>query len=246
MVSLDLDNFDLIKSLLHFESEDDFYFVQIIQRKKDNPGIVKGSNNNNRLIKAYYIRSTEHLDKYKEEMIALAELFNARVGINLNKRSFYKTAFNTLKKIAEQMHNKSFLNVHRAYNTSCGVLNSSDRVWLLDVDDSKLLPNIYVYLKVMDIPYTVIPTPNGVHLIVKAFDSRGFEQRFPNVEIHKNNPTILYAPISTIKDDIIKEETNPENIQICSVCKVPMTYFRRGHNSTDIYKCNACGGIHYD
>lgn len=31
-----VDNFDLIKSLLKFESKDDFYYLQIIQRSKDN------------------------------------------------------------------------------------------------------------------------------------------------------------------------------------------------------------------
>ena len=30
-----VDNFDQIKSLLTFEDKDDFYFCQIIQRKKD-------------------------------------------------------------------------------------------------------------------------------------------------------------------------------------------------------------------
>ena len=33
------DNFDIIKPLLKFRSEDDFYFLQILQRKKDH-GII--------------------------------------------------------------------------------------------------------------------------------------------------------------------------------------------------------------
>ena len=55
-----IDNFDLIKTMLKFESEDDFYFAQIIQRKKDNPNGVNGSNNSSRLIKAYYINMLMH------------------------------------------------------------------------------------------------------------------------------------------------------------------------------------------
>lgn len=236
-----LTNFKLIKPLLSFESEDDFYFVQIIQRKKDNPGVIKGSNNNNRLIKAYYIRSVEHLDKYEEEMIKLADLFNARVGINLNKRSFYKTAFNTLKKIAEQMHNKDFLNISRSYNSCCGMANSSDRIWLLDVDDLEgTVFEVPLYLESINIEYTAIPTPNGVHFIVKAFNSIEFQKLFPNVEIHKNNPTVLYAPQGTIK------KLTEDSEFMCPVCKIPMKYYRRGHNSTNIYKCENCGGFHYD
>lgn len=89
-----IDNFDLISSLLKFNSDDDFYFVQIIQRKKDNPDSVNGCNNSSRAIKVYYINSVESLFKLKNEMIFFANHFNARVGINLNKRSYYKTAFN--------------------------------------------------------------------------------------------------------------------------------------------------------
>jgi hypothetical protein len=109
-----VDNFELIKSLLNFQSEDEFYFVQILQRKKDNPNGVNGSNNSSRLIKAYYINSVEQLDLQKDEMIFFANHFNCRIGINLNKRSYYKTAFNTLKTTAELIQNKNFKGVKRA------------------------------------------------------------------------------------------------------------------------------------
>ena len=33
-----VDNFKLIRNYLKFESEDDFYFLQIIKRNKDGPG----------------------------------------------------------------------------------------------------------------------------------------------------------------------------------------------------------------
>lgn len=117
-----INNFEQIKKLLSFNSDDEFYFVQILQRKKDNPGNVNGSNNSSRLIKAYYIDSIEKLNKQQDEMIQLANLFNARVGINLNKRSYYKTAFNTLQTFANQMHNKEFKYLYRTYNTACGYI----------------------------------------------------------------------------------------------------------------------------
>lgn len=204
-----INNFEQIKGLLDFKSEDDFYFVQVFQRKKDNPGIVKGSNNNNRLIKAYYIRSLKHLEEYQQEMINLANLFNARVGINLNKRSFYKTAFNTLKKIAEQMHNKDFMNVKKAYNTSCGIHNGTDdKIWILDIDEDMDLDIIVSFIDDKCYPLSQkdlfghteskvlakIPSKTGIHIIVKAFDLREFKVQYPTIEIHKNNPTNLYIP----------------------------------------------------
>lgn len=55
-----INNFEQIKSLLKFEDENEFYFLQIIQRKKDHKesNFKLGISNNNRLIKAYYIYLT--------------------------------------------------------------------------------------------------------------------------------------------------------------------------------------------
>lgn len=211
-----IDNFEQISGLLKWDSDDEFYFVQIMQRKKDNPGNINGSNNSSRLIKAYYIDSLEKLNKQKEEMITLANLFNARVGINLNRRSFYKTAFNTLQTMANQMHNKEFKYLYRSWNTACGIHNGvDDKIWLLDVDN--LDPNSDIF-RMFDDPeerrYSAliefinkaqpivntdkilakIPSKSGYHLITSGFDTREFCKEFPEIEIHKNNPTNLYIP----------------------------------------------------
>ena len=212
---MSVDNFELIKPLLTFNSEDEFYFVQILQRKKDNPNGYKGSNNSSRLIKAYFIDNIEYLDKHKDEMIHFADYFNARVGINLNKRSYYKTAFNTLKTTAEMMHNKNFRDVKKAWNTSCGVHNSiEDRIWLLDIDEPEVSPMMQAFIEYecepkMEVIFdkagmpieeknrkiiAQIPSKSGHHLITKSFDTREFIKQFPEIEIHKNNPTNLYIP----------------------------------------------------
>lgn len=208
-----INNFEQVGKLLTFDDPDEFYFVQILQRKKDNPGNINGSNNSSRLIKAYYISSIEKYYNQMNEMILLADTFNARVGLNLNKRSYYKTAFNTLKRIAEQMHNKNFQTIHRSWNTSCGVHNGGDKVWLLDVDkitDVNLLAmfdypeerrEFYMREAIkeaqpegVDKVIAKIPSANGYHLMTSGFDSRDFEKKFPEIEIHKNNPTNLYIP----------------------------------------------------
>ena len=212
-----IDNFELIKPLLSFDSDDDFYFVQILQRKKDNKDSdVKylGSNNSSRLIKAYNITSIEMLEKYKHEMVGLANMFNARVGINLNKRSFYKTAFNTMRDIANLLHNKEFKSVYRAWNTACGVHNGGDKIWILDVDQITNTEILLMFdnpegrrefairkviqesqpINLLDKVIAKIPSKSGYHLITTGFDSREFCKQFPEIEIHKNNPTNLYIP----------------------------------------------------
>ena len=60
-----IDNFNQISGLLKFDNENEFYFLQIIQRKKDHKeGQILGSDNSSRLIRAYYIYSVEQLNKY--------------------------------------------------------------------------------------------------------------------------------------------------------------------------------------
>ena len=45
-----------------------------------------------------------------------------------------------------------------------------------------------------------IPTKNGVHLIVeRSFNLQKFKEAFPNIDVHKNNPTVLYVPKSLDK-----------------------------------------------
>jgi hypothetical protein len=42
----------------------------------------------------------------------------------------------------------------------------------------------------------IIPTKNGYHLITKRFDSELFARRYPDIDVQKKNPTMLYYPDS--------------------------------------------------
>jgi hypothetical protein len=202
-----IDNFSLIEPLLVFPHKDIFYFVQILQRKKDHKGVtLGGSNNNSRLIRAYFIKSVDHLNKVKEEMITLANVFNARISINLNPRNFEKAGFQVMQKIANQMMNKDYENIHRAYTSVCGEYHSeTDRRWIIDLDKDDLIYKEEIkefiekeHLKLKDHDkvsrYRIlaeIPSKSGLHIITNPFNLTTWDF---NVEIHKNNPTNLYIP----------------------------------------------------
>lgn len=197
-----INNSEKIKDLLEWRSEDDFYFIQVLQRKKDhNIGKVNGTNNNSRLIKAYYVKDLEHLDFIMPEIIQLCEIFGARAGINLNRRSFKKMQLHHISKLVKQMVDGTHNKAHKAYNSVVGAYsNDSDKKWILDIDlpsdvsADAILGFIDKLQPVGPKFLAKIVSKNGYHLITKPFDLRTFNPMFPEISIHKNNPTNLYIP----------------------------------------------------
>lgn len=192
-----IDNFSQISHLIKFDSEDDFYFLQIIQRKKEHEEL----NSNNRVIKSYYIKSVDHLLKMKDEIVKLCDVFNARAYINLNKRSFEKCALYSMKSIADRIINKQFVDTPKTFNTVCGQLGANgDKIWIVDFDgqDDRFINSSLNFIERECEPIgnkfiAIIPTKNGKHLIVKPFNLQTFKEAYPEIDVHKNNPTILYV-----------------------------------------------------
>ncbi len=201
-----VNNRKLIEPLLIFPNKECFYFIQIIQRKKDHNGVrLGGSNNNSRLIKAYYIKSLDQLEIHWEEMVKLAEVFNARVSINLNPRNFRKAAFHTLQKMSNQMSNDVFDEIHKAYNSVCGEYHSEmDKRWLIDIDKEDLdkleeiqqfVASLHAEINNRDYNIlSIIPSKSGQHIITNPFNMDKFSKKYPTIEVHKNNPTSIYIP----------------------------------------------------
>jgi hypothetical protein len=194
-----INNIDKILPFLKFESKDDFYYLQILQRKKENPQL--GSNS--RVIKNYYIGSTEYLlDKY-DEMKKLCTVFNARAMIRLNKRSYEKTSFKSLENVAGTMANRDYDKVSKGYDRACGLgHNDPCKKWILDIDS---LYNIDSFTKLRleicnnyqpfgDKVMEVIQSKNGYHIISSPFNLEEFRKNHPEIEVHKDNPTNLYIP----------------------------------------------------
>ncbi len=214
---MSINNIEQIKSLLRFDSPDDFYHLQILKRKKENPEL--GSNS--RVIKTYYVTSPEYLEARMPEIISMCDFSNARACINLNRRSFEKMAFHTLKKITDQIMNRDFASVRKAYESTCGAqVSEPDKKWILDVDwvdfgledngdvdhnspemrrdalINDIITDVQDYVSESDRDDTVwtLPTKNGMHIITRPFNPLKFQTKWAEVVIQKNNPTILYMP----------------------------------------------------
>ena len=203
-----IDNLDKILPLLKFESQDDFYYLQILQRKKENPQL--GSNS--RVIKNYYVASEDYLIKHYEEIKKLCEVFNARASIRLNKRSFEKVGFKAMTNLANTMMNKEYSFLKASYDRACGLgHNDKNKTWIVDIDKDEvtwleqILKSISPCEPLGNKIVVQIPSKSGIHLITKPFNLEQFKKNFDGelkeykmnyieLEIHKDNPTNLYIP----------------------------------------------------
>lgn len=201
-----IDNLEKVLPFLQFDSEDDFYYLQILQRKKENPEL--GSNS--RVIKNYYIRSQQHLlDRY-DEIKTLCKVFNARASIRLNRRSFEKVGFKSLENVANTMQNREYKHLMKSYDRACGLLNNEKvKRWIVDIDKDEVIWLEQIINAIQpcepsgDKILTQIPSKSGIHLITSPFNIQQFKDYFTdelstygmsyiNLEIHKDNPTNLY------------------------------------------------------
>lgn len=198
-----IDVLDKVLPLLEFDSDDCYYYLQILQRRKDNPDIVK----NTVTIKDYYIRNKQYLlDRYPE-IKKLCEFFNARASLRLNKRSFRKTALRTMQNITAHLMQDDYASAKQAYSKAAGQCHDDkNKKWLLDLDTEDMngidldygarqLAKVIAELSpVGDKMILELPTKNGLHLITRPFNL----QELPNVgftfDIHKDNPINLYIP----------------------------------------------------
>lgn len=201
-----IDNFDLFRSIMKFNSSDEFYFIQILIRGKDGhtkPGV--NGNNKNRLIKIYTIKSVEHLTKVEQEIKAICKAVNGRAYIHPTKRSFREVANEMFKTFTETYISQNDIGLKGCYSTACGKSYiSKDKKYIVDLDgdDVYKLNKIVEFIEnecepigTLKLQY-IVPTAHGKHLICKAFNTAKFGIQYPSIDVHKNNPTLLYFECS--------------------------------------------------
>lgn len=200
-----VDNFDRIKEIMQFNNSDEFYFVQIIQRKKDG-NMTQVGNNGYRTIKTYYIYSIEQLENKKDKIKELCLRNNARAYINVNKRNAKEVALEAIKRYATLIEENNSYQGYRVYDSACGSTKARGYkpYWTVDIDskDIEYMKQMILFIndcrgaETNKIKY-VIPTPHGYHLVTIGFDVTQFLQKlaihqFDPIDIQKDNPTLLY------------------------------------------------------
>ena len=204
-----IDNFKLIKPLLTFPNDDIYYHLQILRRGKDHPELPAA----NRMIKAYFITDINDLDFYEQEIKGLCKFFEARAYINPTPKSIKKTTMLQLKYLTQRVYEGDFKKIWKSWNTCAGEIKGEESRWIVDYDypypesvhteddvwllkaciDSNCEPVKMADGKYVSKIIAEIPTKNGVHLITKPFNLYQFEKVYSKIDVHKNNPTLLYC-----------------------------------------------------
>lgn len=201
-----VDNFQHIATLMDSRNPgpDDMFMVQTIRRRKENPE----QESNNRTIKVRYLANGTELLKYRDEIIAECKAHNARAYINLNRRSKKKVALESLALMARIIANGQF-DVRNTYDSAAGSnCSEPEKLWVVDIDfkdldekgyGSGFYPILtYIISLVEETERTplhhMVPTKNGFHILTRPFNLQKFKEVFSNIDVHKDNPTILYVP----------------------------------------------------
>jgi hypothetical protein len=93
----------LIKPLLNFENEGDFYMLYVFKRKKDQPEGERDNHQSVRTIKTYCVDSVEYLEKRYDEIKQLCEMFKARAYIHVQKQNHKDVSLEMMVSLAERM-----------------------------------------------------------------------------------------------------------------------------------------------
>lgn len=196
-----IDNLEIVKSLLTFKNKGDFYMLYIFKRKKDQSQGERDNHQSVRTIKTYCIESTEHLEKRYDEIRQMCELFKARAYIHVQKQNHFDVSLEMMESLARRIKN-GVTNQKGLFDSVVGQIKTQEKRWIVDVDDVKeVSPIMLSFIDNKCRPFgskieAIIPTKNGYHLITKRFDVLEFSKEYPQVDIQKKNPTLLYYPNS--------------------------------------------------
>lgn len=212
-----VDNFELLARELFKVplAPGEFYFVQVLVRGKDGNNV--NGNNKNRLVRFYCVKSAERLRELKPEITTLCDLHNARAYVHPVPRNEKEVAAVMME---EAMHEFVVGNYHmfrRLYSTACGKSYvQAKKLFVVDVDklpDESASDFCARFDRLADIvegcrgktdparqnrkAVMTVPTKSGAHLITLPFDVGQFQEKLkekglPVLDIHKNNPTLLY------------------------------------------------------
>lgn len=184
-----VNNFNEIKELLIVEDEYDFWFGQIIKRKKDNPSMERCE----RIIKSYNFSNYNHLLDRMDEIMSICEYNNARFYLNPNVRNIKLCNIRLIQSLMQSIADESYSSIYSKVDSVLGKTTTPGRKkwWIADIDekDTDLLNKLKDAIDDCNGKKSfVVETLNGYHIICEPFN----RQQIVYKEIKINSPTLIY------------------------------------------------------
>jgi hypothetical protein len=203
-----INNLEIIKPLLNFENEGDFYMLYVFKRKKDQT-TDKSNHQSVRTIKTYCVESVDYLEKRFDEIKQLCEMFKARAYIHVQKQNHKDVSLDMMIALANRIRNGQHKQQH-LFDSVVGQLKTLEKRWIVDVDGVSVdgfahdgyFISMREYINELQIEanrtteMTFVKTKSGFHIVTQPFNLLKFKQRYPDVDVQKKNPTLLYFPDS--------------------------------------------------
>ena len=210
-----IDNIKTIKGLLNFENEGDFYMLYVFKRKKDQPEGERDNHQSVRTIKTYCVNSIEYLEKRYDEIKQLCEMFKARAYIHVQKQNHKDVSLNMMVALAQRIQDGNLKQQH-LFDSVVGQLKTHEKRWIIDIDDvsmdsfahAEYYTSMREYINELqeeagkDKSMTFVKTKSGFHIITQPFNVMKFKEKYPDVDVQKKNPTLLYLPNSLMDENI--------------------------------------------
>ena len=184
-----VNNFKYIEKFLQPTNENDFWFAQIIKRKKDNPDM----NRSERIIKSYNIKDYEHLIHFKEEIQSLCDYHNARFYLNLNVRDLKLSHIRLIQALMNNIAEDIYSSIYSKVDSIFGSTTSPGRTkyWIADIDEDDIALVNDLKDAIDDNngkKSLVLKTLNGYHIVCEPFNRKEITYG----EIKTNSPTLIY------------------------------------------------------
>jgi len=215
--SVEIDNFDNCASMMQYTNPGDtVYFVQIVKRDKDNPG-VRSQFNACTYLKEFYFKSDAEFRGAENEIKTLCKSLNARAYIYMNPRSKAVIDQYTQREIQKISRHRELQKQYGGHEMALAAGRSLDiperPICFIDIDtdDFNVIRQVQQMLRDANITplFAYRSLNNGLHIVLpnkedakkldlsqvngKGWNKTRYMAMNAKVSVEIDKPTLLYA-----------------------------------------------------
>lgn len=226
---------NLLKPLINF-NENEFIFVQIFQRRKDNPDLELSV----KRLKSYSFYSWEELESQMNRIKEICDINNARAYIRLNKQNSVNVSLRCISEMSDNLRTGNSSKNKGVWDSVAGKLGSKDW-WVLDLDSEHLniKPSLHpgitlpycIELDLKESYFNRVLNQIGGYFDEKEVDEIS-KEKYPIIyNFTKSGIHLICKPFDTRILDKYNKELSSKGIQTIQIQKDANTILYIGNNN---------------